>query len=153
MYHVVGGDLISRECSPFLYHFWCGFFSLFQAALAFWPCSASCFSIGERYPNALWGLSVLYSICHDVIFARASSIDKNQCSFKHSCRKRELNASTSVLSHGLPGRHREILSRRELMCLELIDDVQAHFNKRSLRVWVKLTDPRPGGRNECACSR
>lgn len=36
-------------------------------------------SDGDRYPNALWGLSVLYSICQAVIFSRASSSDMNQC--------------------------------------------------------------------------
>jgi hypothetical protein len=54
----------------------------------------------------LWGSAVLYSICHELIFTRASTVDRNQYSNKNSCQNRELNAFTDVLSEGFPDRPR-----------------------------------------------
>jgi len=65
--------------------------------MVFWPCtlSANCSANcrGVKSPSELCGRNSLYSSRHISIFSRASSIDKNQFTFRHSSRKVPLNDS------------------------------------------------------------
>ena len=60
-------------------------------------------SAGVDHSNAEYRRFSLKFCRQASILARASSSDKNQCSFRHSWRGRPLKLSTATLSVGLPG--------------------------------------------------
>ena len=68
------------------------------------PFIANC--SGVKSPSELCGRSVLYSMRHCSITRRAWAIVRNQCSFRHSSRKRPLKLSMYAFSIGFPGRMR-----------------------------------------------
>lgn len=59
---------------------------------------------------------------------RASSIDINQFSFRHSCRSLPLNDSTVALSVGVPGREKSIrISRSYTHLSSIFQQIQNHY--------------------------
>lgn len=60
--------------------------------------------IGTLLPIAPCGRSSLSYLRQASNFSCASASVRNQCAFKHSARKRSLNAPMNALSVGLPGR-------------------------------------------------
>src|SRR5690606_19284672 len=63
---------------------------------------------GDKSPSELCGRNSLYSLRQASIFSRASSRERNQCTFRHSSRKLPLNDSIfmdqNILDKEITGR-------------------------------------------------
>ena len=109
-------SILELTCPQRLYHFLC------QADQQQCPCPISCASdsaglagqspiwastansLGVGFPRRCAAFHHCSGSRQDSTFSSASSRDRNQFSFRHSCRNLPLNASMKALSVGLPGR-------------------------------------------------
>lgn len=92
-----------------------------QVGCLFWqPAEFLANSDGVIQPSAVWGRLWLLCMRQASILHRASSIEINQFSFRHSCRSLPLHDSTVVLSVGVPGREKSIRISRSYTHLSSI---------------------------------